>query len=216
PVYTLITRAADVDQCAAWFNTGDQLPQGIGSLRNEGRLHFNWEGAMVYDGEVYDHITYRLRGANGRYHNGKRSFRFRFRSGHLLEAKNQEGDRFPTKWRELTTGKGQSNRGSETFALNEVINYHLWNKVGVPAPSTFHFHFRVIRGAQESPTDRYAGDFWGLSWAQEKYDVNFLDAHGLPKGNLYKLVDNFVLGLDEMRYQAPLAVTNAADFFNVE
>ncbi|HMJ63807.1 MAG TPA: lamin tail domain-containing protein, partial [Candidatus Binatia bacterium] len=216
PVYTLITRAADVDQCAAWFNTGDQLPQSIGSLRNEGRLSFNWEGAMVYDGEVYDHITYRLRGANGRYHNGKRSFRFRFRSGHLLEAKNQEGDRFPTKWRELTTGKGQSNRGSETFALNEVINYFLWNKVGVPAPSTFHFHFRVIRGAQESPTDRYAGDFWGLSWAQEKYDVNFLDAHGLPKGNLYKLVDNFVLGLDEMRYQAPLAVTNAADFFNIE
>src|SRR5213594_4115577 len=157
-----------------------------------------------------------LRGANGRYHPGKRSFRIRFKEGHFLEAKDQNGERFPTKWRELTTGKGQANRGSVTYGLNEVINFYLWNKVGVPAPRTFHFHFRVIRGASESGTDLYSGDFWGLNWAQEKYDVNFLDAHGLPKGNLYKLVDNFLLGLDEMRYQGAFAVTNAADFFNIE
>src|SRR6185503_9796973 len=92
----------------------------------------------------------------------------------------------------------------------------LWNKVGVPAPATFHFHFRVVRGPEETPSNQYAGDFWGLNWAQEKYDVNFLEAHDLPKGNLYKLVDNYVLGVDERRYQAPFAVTNAADFFNIE
>jgi hypothetical protein len=216
PVYTLITRPPDMEQCAAWLNANDQLPQSVGAGRNEGRLHFNWEGAVVYDGEVYDHVTYRLRGANGRYHPGKRSFRIRFKEGRLLEAKDQHGNRFPTKWRELTTGKGQGNRGSVTFALNEVINYFLWNKVGVPAPLTFHFHFRVIRGASETGTDPYNGDFWGLNWAQEKYDVNFLETHGLGRGNLYKLVDNFVLGLDEMRYQGPFAVTNAQDFFNIE
>jgi len=217
PIYTLITRSGDLDHCTAWVNTGDQLPQtAAGGARHEGRFHFNWEGTVVYDGEVYDHVTYRLRGANGRYHNGKRSFRIRFKDGRLLDAKDQSSQPFPTKWRELTTGKGQSNRGSETFALQEVINYFLWNKVGVPAPRTFHFHFRVIRGASESGADQYSGDFWGLNWAQEKYDVNFLDSHSLPKGNLYKLVDNFVLGLDELRYQGPLAVTNAADFFNIE
>lgn len=217
PVFTLLTRDAELQQCAAWFNTGDQLGQnGPGGSRNEGRFHFNWEGTMVYDGEVYDHVRYRLRGANGRYHPGKRSFRIRFNEGRLLDAKDQTGRRFPTKWRELTTGKGQGNRGSVTYALNEVVNYFLWNKVGVPAPATLHFHFRVVRGAQESPSDPYAGDFWGLNWAQEKYDVNFLEAHDLPAGNLYKLVDNFVLGVDERRYQAPFAVTNAEDFFNLE
>jgi hypothetical protein len=216
PVYTLVTRDADIGQCTAWFNSGDQLSQDMGGARNEGRLHFNWEGTIVYDRVVYDHVTYRLRGANGRYHPGKRSFRVRFNPGHWLEAKDQSGEPFPTKWRELTTGKGQSNRGSESFALNEVVNYFLWNKVGVPTPSTFHFHFRVVRGAQESPADPYAGDFWGLNWAQEKYDVNFLDAHGLAKGNLYKLVDNYVLGVDERRYQGPFAVTNAQDFYNIE
>jgi hypothetical protein len=140
PVYTLITRAADMDQCGAWFNANHQIPQQHSSgLRNEGRLHFNWEGAMVYDGEVYDHVTYRLRGANGRYHPGKRSFRIRFKEGRLLEAKDQHGEPFPTKWRELTGGKGQGNRGSVTYALNEVINYFLWNKVACPRRGHFTF-----------------------------------------------------------------------------
>ncbi|HEU0010517.1 MAG TPA: lamin tail domain-containing protein, partial [Verrucomicrobiae bacterium] len=217
PVYTLITSKTNIDQCTAWSNAGDQIDQyWMNVYRHQGRLHFNWEGALVFDGQVYDHVTYRLRGANGRYQPGKRSFRIRFNAGRLLDAKDQEGNRYPTRWRELVTGKGQSNRGTETFALNEVVNYFLWNKLGVPSPSTFHFHFRVVRSAQESPADQYAGDFWGLNWAQEKYDVNFLESHNLPKANLYKLVDNFVLGVEELRYQGPLAPTNAQDFFNIE
>jgi hypothetical protein len=46
--------------------------------------------------------------------------------------------------------------------------------------------------------------------------VNFLDSHDLPKGNLYKLIDNLEASLDELRYQGPSAVTNGADLFNVE
>ena len=217
PVYTMVVRDADLAQCTAWFNGADQLPQANGNgTRNEGRLHFNWEAALVSDGQVYDHVHFRLRGANGRYLNGKRSFRIRFNDGHLLDAKDQNGKKFPTKWRELTTGKGQSNRGSEFFALNEVVNSYLFNKVDVASPSTFYFHFRVVRGASEAGSDQYSGDFWGLNWAQEKYDVNFFDAHKLPKGNLYKLVDNFVLGADERRYQGADAPTGAQDFFNIQ
>ncbi len=217
PIFSLITRDADLAQCTAWFNTADQLTtQIINGVVNEARFAFNWEGAMVYDGEVYDHIHYRLRGANGRYHNGKRSLRYKFNDGRALKAKDQYGKSFPTKWKELTTGKGQSNRGGEQFALNEVVNMFLWNKVGVPAPRTLHFHFRVIRGASEAGANQYSGDFWGLNWAQEKYDANFLEAHGLPKGNLYKLVDNLSPSLDELRYQGAFAPTNAADLFNIE
>ena len=217
PIFTLITRDADLAQCTAWFNTGDQLTtQIINGAKNEGRFHFNWEGAMVYDGEVYDHIHYRLRGANGRYHPGKRSIRYKFNDGRPLKAKDQYGQPFPTKWRELTTGKGQSNRGGEQFALNEIVNFFLWNKVGVPAPRTLHFHFRVIRGASEAGANQYSGDFWGLNWAQEKYDADFLESHDLPKGNLYKLIDNLSQSLDEQRYQGAFAVTNGADLFNAE
>ena len=217
PIFTLITRDADLAQCTAWFVAADQLTtQIINGVVNEARFRFNWEGAMVYDGEVYDHVHYRLRGANGRYHPGKRSLRYKFNAGRALKAKDPQGKAFPVKWKELTTGKGQSNRGGEQFALNEVVNLFLWNKVGVPAPRTFHFHFRVVRGASEAGANQYSGDFWGLNWAQEKYDADFLEAHNLPKGNLYKLVDNLNPSIDELRYQATFAPTNAADLFNIE
>ncbi|HWN93725.1 MAG TPA: lamin tail domain-containing protein [Methylomirabilota bacterium] len=220
PVYFLITRDVDMNQCAAWyapFNNGtDQLPQNVAGARNQGRLHYNWEGAFVYNGKVFDHVTYRLRGANGRYFAGKRSFHIKFNDGALFEAEDNNGKKFSKKWGDLVTGKGQSNRGGEQFALNEVVNYFLWNKVGVPAPNTLYFHFRVIRGASEAGANQYSGDFWGLNWAQENYDAAFLDAHDLPKGNLYKLVDNFVDFADEQRYQGAFAPTNGADFFNIE
>ena len=58
----------------------------------------------------------------------------------------------------------------------------------MPAPYSHYFHWRVIRGPLEAP-DLYNGDFYGLSWAQEEYDADFLEAHNLPKGNLYKLIN---------------------------
>ncbi len=218
PVYFIITRDADLTQCAAWFNSGDQLPAFVGTPANNGRLYFNWEAAFIYEGKVFDHVTYRLRGANGRYHPGKRSFRFKFNDGALFQAKDNNGKNFPTKWREVTTGKGQSNRGTENYALNEVVNFYLFNKVGVPAPDTVYFHMRVIRGSSETGVDQYSGDFWGLNFAQEKYDQNFLEAHDMPKGNLYKLNDHRNDPAQEERYQAPFAVsvTNGLDYWHAQ
>ena len=217
PIYFTLTRDADINQCTAWFNGGDQLGvSGNNGAANDGRLYFNWEAAFVSDGKVFDHVMYRLRGANGRYQPGKRSFRFKFNDGALFQARDNNGKKYPTKWREVVTGKGQSNRGTEHYALNEVVNLFLWNKVGVPAPQTHYFHFRVIRGASEAGADQYSGDFWGLNFAQEKYDVNFLDAHNLPKGNLYKLNDHRVDWRQEQRYQGGYAPTNGADFDNVQ
>jgi hypothetical protein len=174
PVYTLISRSSDVDLCTA-YNGGDQLPQTIGNLSNEGRFAFNWGGTLVYDGRVYDHIRYRLRGANGRYQPGKRNWRFDFNKGSYFQARDQFGTAYPRKWSKLNTGKGQSNRQTLTFGLNEVINYALWTMAGVPSPSAHWFHFRVVDGAAEAP-EKYGGDFWGLNWAQENYDVRFLES----------------------------------------
>ena len=100
---------------------------------------------MVYDGEVYDHINYRLRGGNGRHHgSGKRSMRFRFNDGHYFQARDQEGEPLPVKWRTLTTGKGFENRGTLTYSLNDAVNMHLYNTIGLPAAETHWVHFRVI------------------------------------------------------------------------
>lgn len=219
PVYFLITRSADFDACTAY--TSSQIPQEIGGLANEARFVFNWPGAFVYEGEVYDHIRYRLRGANGRYQPGKRSFRFRFNDGRFFAAKDEFGQPYARKWSSLNTAKGQSNRQTLTFALNEYVNFILLDKVGVPAPHSHYFHWRVVRGAQEAP-NAYGGDFYGISWTQEEYDAAFLEAHGLPKGNLYKLInarraaDAAQDMVQQQRYQGPFAVTNGADAVRIE
>jgi hypothetical protein len=216
PVYSLLSRAVDISQCAAYDETY-QLPQfGSDGLAHLSRFAFNWPGTMVYDGIVYDHIRYRLHGANGRYQPGKRNWRFEFNRGQYLAARKQDGQLFPRKWAHLTTGKGSDNRLVLTFGLNEVVNYFLWNQVGVPAPETLFFHFRVVDGAAEA-ADPYNNDFWGLNWAQEDYDNRFLDSHSLAKGNLYKLINaamSFDPGQDmvgQQRYQGPYAVTNGSD-----
>jgi hypothetical protein len=216
PVYFVISRSQDISQCAA-YDGNYQLPQFAGNgLAHLSRYAFNWPGTIIYDGVVYDNIRYRLHGANGRYQPGKRNWRFAMNSGHYLAARDQNGRLFPRKWTHLTTGKGSSNRLVPTFSLNESVNYFLWNKAGVPAPGTFFFHFRVITGANEAPS-QYGGDFWGLNWAQEDYDGRFLDAHKLAKGNLYKLINapmSYDLGQDmvgQQRYQGPAAVNDGSD-----
>lgn len=220
PIYFLLTRKADFDVCNA-YNGADQIQQFNGSLANEARFAFNWPGAIVYDGEVYDHIRYRLRGANGRYQNGKRNFRFKFNDGRNFAAKDEFGNLYPRKWASMSSAKGQSNRETVTFSLNEYLNYLLMNKVSVPSPNSHYFQWRVVRGALEAP-NAYDGDFYGLTWVQEDYDANFLKAHNLPKGNLYKLInarralDDYGDMVGQRRYQGAFAVTNGGDAVRIQ
>ncbi len=220
PVYTLITRAEDWTEAIA-PTTAQQMPQFTLS-----RYAFNWEGTIVYEGVVYDHIIYRTRGANGRYQTpdggsvpGKRHWRFKFNRGHYLKARDQWGHRFEEDWGDLNTARMFGNRLDGNWGLPEQVNFVLWNAYGVPSPYSFTFHFRVVDGAQEAPTGaqgQYLGDFWGASWAFEHYDGDFLDAHDLPKGNLYKLINDYNDATQQQRYQAPDAVQDGSDHNNIE
>ncbi|MDP6945224.1 MAG: lamin tail domain-containing protein, partial [Myxococcota bacterium] len=215
PVYTLISRPEDVSEVMA-YNGYEQFSQQNNGGANEARSAYNWSATFVYDGIVYDHIRWRLRGSYGRYQlAGKRSFRFRFNRGHWLVAKDALGEPYAEPWRTLTTGKGFENRATLTYDLNCVVNNHLMRSVGVPAPYWHWFHFRVLDGVDEAP-DPWTGDFWGLHSATETYDKRFLDSHGLPKGNLYKLVYAKSAGVEQRRYQAPDAVSDGSDHDNIE
>jgi hypothetical protein len=210
PVYHLLTKASDWTDCMAYDST-KQITQGLTA-----RFYYNWNGTFVYDGVVYDNITYRTRGGNGRYLGaGKRSLRFKFHRGSHLDVRDQQGRRYPRKWQTLTTGKGIENHGTLTFALNEWLSYRLWNANGVPAPFAHFAHWRNITTAAEQP-DSYHGDFQGLAFVQEDYDVRFLEAHAMPKGNLYKLLNQTNAPLDQQRYQAPNGAKNGADHSWIE
>ena len=214
PVYTLVTRRRDLDQCNA-YNSAYQIPKA----KTEARSRFNWEGAFVYDGVVHDHIRYRLRQANDRYGGGgKRSMRFRFNRGHYLQAKDNYDRDYPVKWRTLNTGKMFDNKRVGNFGLTEGVNTLLWNLLGVPSPYTHLFHFRAMTGLTESPANpngQYTGDFWGMHLAMEDYDARFLETHQLVDGNLYKLKDAIFDGNKIKRNQGRYAVTDDRDFQNI-
>ncbi len=225
PVYSLITRADDY-QMAYGYYSSDRINQNTTSVENQetGR-RYNWTGTFVYEGKVYDHIGYRMRGGNGRYNNGaggKRSMKLRFNRGNYLQARDIYGKKFPSKWKNLNFGKMFGNHipgnTNYPYGLNEILNMRLFSQVGVPSPSTWWFHFRVVDGEVETPTDnngQYLGDFNGLYVAFENYDSAFLARYNLPKGNLYKLSDKVFDGLEQLRYQGPDSVTNAEDYTNM-
>jgi hypothetical protein len=210
PVYHFLIRNEDYDEAVA-YNGNDQINQGT-----EARFLYNWNGSMVYDGKVYDNIRFRLRGANGRYQGrGKRSMRVRFNDGDFLEARDQNGKKFSQPWRTLTLGKGNSNRSTMTFGLNEAVNYHLFQKLGIPAANPLYIQWRVVDDAAEAP-DQWRGDYQGTSFVSETYDVRFLEEHGLDKGNLYKLINQTQDWKKQQRYQSKFAPFDGRDISTIE
>ena len=213
PVYHFLTRKADFDQCVAYdANISQRLVAGT-SWNFE-----NWEACFVCNGVVYDHIPYRLKGANGRYTasgtggvgNGKRAFKFYFNKGYEFDAIDQTGNPYPEKWSTMITENTWENRATHTFSLNEMVNMHLFNQLGVPAPRGHWSHFRTLMQTAEQP-DKWHGDFWGLMWVHEDYDRRFLKAHDLKNGNLYKLTRDGASGIVQLRYQSTFGPTNGSD-----
>ncbi len=211
PTYHLLTRKADYDQCVA-YNAADRVSAGA-SWTFE-----NWEAAFVCDGVVYDHIPYRLHGANGRYsasgtggaQTSKRSFKFLFNKGYEFNAKTEAGASHPTNWATMITENCWENRATYTFSLNEVVNFYIWNHLGVPSPLGNWAHFRTVMQTAEQP-DAFHGDFWGLMYVHEDYDRRFLAAHDLKKGNLYKLTRDGTAGTLQFRYQSTFGPTGGQD-----
>ena len=60
------------------------------------------------------------------------------------------------------------NRGMA--GLGEAVAYRLYELAGNPAPSTNYLQFRVIDDVEESPSNQYEGDLWGLYLSIENPD----------------------------------------------
>ena len=213
PVYHFLTRKADFDPCVAYdANASQRLVAGT-SWNFE-----NWEACFVCNGIVYDHIPYRLKGANGRYTasgtggagNAKRAFKFYFNKGYEFDAKDQAGNNYPEKWSTMITENLWENRASYTFSLNEMVDMHLFNQLGIPAPRAHWSHFRTVMQTAEQP-DKWHGDFWGLMWVHEDYDRRFLKAHDLKAGNLFKLTRDGISGIVQFRYQSAFGPADGSD-----
>lgn len=202
PIYQLISKRSEVQD--AQFIPDSPFTSGY--MGHD----FIWQGALVYNGEVYDHIHYRARGGTWRYGMGKNMWKFDFNRGHWFQAINDFGQPYATKWDKLNLGavvqqSARLHRGEQ--GLFESVGFRLFRIAGVEAPRTHFIHFRVIDENSEQGWNQYNGDFWGLYLAVEQYDGNFLDEHGLPDGNLYKM-EQFTGDLEN---QSPFGPTNKSD-----
>ncbi|HEY3392833.1 MAG TPA: lamin tail domain-containing protein, partial [Lacipirellulaceae bacterium] len=155
-----------------------------------GGSDYLWHGALVYDGEVYDHVRFRARGGVWRYAMGKNMWKFDFNRGHDFEARDDYGDEYEVGWSKLNLSaiiqQGDFwHRGEQ--GLFESVGFKMFNLAGVAASNTNFVHFRIVESADENGADQYSGDFQGLYLAVEQLDDNFLEEHDLPDGNLYKM-----------------------------
>jgi hypothetical protein len=162
-------------------------PTGFGSPT---RHDYHYTGTLVSDGKVYDHVRFRARGGSWRYAMGKNMWKIDFNKGHHLEARDNHGEKYGTKWNKLNLGaciqQGDYGMRGE-HGMFEALAYRLFNLAGTEAPHTHWAQLRIVDGSEENPANQYRGDFWGLYLATEEVDENFLEEHALPDGNLYKM-----------------------------
>ena len=175
-----------------------------------GGKEYKYTGTLVADGVAYDHVRFRARGGVWRFAMGKNMWKFDFPAGHGLAARDDFGRAYDATWGKLNLraciDQGDYGmRGNQ--GMFETIGFQLFNLAGVAAPNTHWVQLRVVDGAEENPADQYRGDFWGLYLAIENEDGNFLDEHGLPDGNIYKMNG----GTGELSHHGANAVTNRSD-----
>jgi hypothetical protein len=167
---------------------------------------FRFEGTLVVGNHVYDHIRYRIRGQNSTYVTGKNKWKLKFNQGHEFQGYDQAGNPWPERLGTLNFGTAASpwapaNRG--LAGMDEAIAFRLFNMAGVAAPNISPFQLRVIDSVDEAMADnQYEGDLWGLYLAFENPSGDFLRAHDLPDGNLFRM-QNTASELEHHGYGLP-------------
>ena len=201
PVYQLIANNSDVINCQ--YNTAynDDV--------------YRWLGTFVHDGEVYDHIRYRIRGSASTYATGKNKWKFKFPTGHAFDARNEAGESYGYRWENITLSAlmcpwWANDASTAGTILNETAGMELYRLAGVPAIRSHFFHYRIIDDALEaSASSQYEGDFWGLYLAIEETEADYLKANALPDGNLYNV--NGSVAASVKRNQGPTSVQDFSD-----
>lgn len=171
---------------------------------------YKWGGTLVYDGKVYDHIHYRARGGVWRYAMVKNMWKFDFNRGHDFQMRDDYGRKLDTKWTKLNLGaciqqRDFWHRGEQ--GMFESVGSRLFALAGVESFATSFLQFRVIDDTAETGANQYEGDFWGLYLGIEQENGRFLDEHGLPDGNLYKMEG----GTGELNNLSPTGPTDKSD-----
>lgn len=181
------------------------------SQYNSGSNDQRFNGTIVYDGKVYDHIQFKNRGIGSTYVSGKNKWALYFNRARNIRVKDNWGKYYSQTWNSMSMDACASpwcavHRGMA--GVEEVISYRIYELCGVPALRTHYVHWRVVDNATENGPSQYDGDFWGLYTGMEPMEGNFLDERNLPDGNVYSIEG---YGPDR-RHQSPTQPSNGSDW----
>jgi len=197
PAYHLIAKEVDV----------------LNSQYNSSYANTQFNGTLIYDGVVYDHIGFKSRGEASTYESGKNKWKFFFNRGHEFQARDNYGQKYKNSWKIMNLSACavpwvEMNRG---MLIDEAVAFALYKKAGVISPNTSFLQFRVIDSSVEaSASNQYDGDLWGVYLTIEHPDGRFLDEHDLADGNSYKIEG----GVGDKKNQGPTQSVDNTDLNN--
>ncbi|MDA7882345.1 lamin tail domain-containing protein, partial [Akkermansiaceae bacterium] len=199
-VYHLISKESDVIACQ-WTGPTDGV--------------YRYLGTWVYDGKVYDHMRYRIRGSGSTRQVGRNKWKINFANTHPLEARDNYGEKYQVPWDKINVLPGsnpwwRNNASTEGTMFCESLGFRAYQISGGTACNTQFFHFRVIDGSEEAPADQYNGDFWGMYIAIEQPEAEFLNERDLPDGNIYNVHGG---SGSSLRNQGATQVSNKSDLY---
>jgi hypothetical protein len=207
-----VTFGTNITQSISPYHLIANTTDVTNSQYSSGSKDTSFKGTLVYDGVVYDHIEFQIRGEHSTFVSGKNKWKISFNTGHEFAARDNYGNLYAEKWKRMNLNANASpwistNRGMA--GLDEALSFRIFQLAGVDAPNTNYVQFRVIDAAAEAPADQYAGDMWGLYIAVENVGGRFLSEHELEDGNVYQIEG----GAGDSSNQAPDQPTDASDWF---
>ena len=171
------------DQFSAETFIGEAQPDGS-STQNSGQYQGTEElgqGAIVYNGRVYDHVRFRPRGRGSRRERNKPGIRFDLNREHSFETENDCGDRYDVDRGTLILSGGWVNDPS-AHGLVESLIYKILGLVGGLERGVDYTQLRIVDEVNELGD---SGDFWGLYLMMEDYNGDLLDEHNYGEGNFW-------------------------------
>ena len=185
-----------------------------------------YRGTFVYEGKVYDHILFNVRGIGSTRVSGKNKLAFKFNRSRDFQAKDNWGRPYAETWNSFGLDANASpwasvHRGSA--GVEVASSYRIFELAGMDSLRTSYAHLRIIRKAAESPAagtnvsdataggtvdGQYSSDLWGLYMVLEPTEGNFIGERGLPDGNLYAIEGNN----GDKKHQGATQSVTAADW----
>ena len=184
PVYHLITTREEHEE-------SQHIPNA--STSSYGGSEYRWEGALVYDGEVYDHIRFRARAACGATPWVRTCGNSTSTAGAASRRATTTGRSYGTDWSKLNFSAliqagelpparraGPCSSGAVSSCTTSSATPRLRRTSSTSASSSTPMRTgQPARSTMTTSRDSTS--------SVEQMDGQFLEEHGLPDGNLYKM-----------------------------